>query len=88
MGVKIHDRLLLIIEDGSIVLAPYYGELALVIDRITFKIDLQGIYLFIYLSLLFIYFISFYYLFFLYLFIYYLYWCHFIYIVILYIINI
>jgi hypothetical protein len=42
MKGKVHDRLQLYVEDGIIVLAPSAEEKALVIDRVTFKIELQG----------------------------------------------
>jgi hypothetical protein len=45
MGLtKLHDRIQLYIDDGTIILAPQESEDVLIIDRVTFKVELQGKY--------------------------------------------
>lgn len=44
MGVpRLHEKIQLLVDDGAIILAPQEGEDVLTIDRVTFKIDAQGI---------------------------------------------
>lgn len=47
VGNALHERLLLYVDDGTIVLAPHGNEKALVIDRLTHKLELQGTYILI-----------------------------------------
>ena len=39
---KLHEKIQLYVDDGTIILAPQESEDVLVIDRVTFKVELQG----------------------------------------------
>lgn len=42
-GPKLHEKIQLYVDDGTIVLAPQESEDVVVIDRVTYKVELKGI---------------------------------------------
>jgi hypothetical protein len=44
-GSKLHEKIHVCVDDGTIILAPQESEDVVVIDRVTFKVELQGNYM-------------------------------------------
>jgi hypothetical protein len=42
VSIKLHEKFQLHVDEGIIVLAPHGSDDVLVIDRVTYKIELQG----------------------------------------------